>query len=113
MPELEASGLLDRRAILYRLDYGDGRALLPYGTSRWSAPVVELVHEFAGTPWRSGPGAPPVPLAPEDVLVVAAYNAQVDLIGRELAAAGLRDEDGGAVAFEADGLAGAGIHRAQ
>jgi uncharacterized protein len=36
-----------------------------------------------------------VPLAPEDVLVVAAYNAQVELIGRELAAAGLRDEDGG------------------
>ncbi|MEJ7932517.1 ABC-type transport auxiliary lipoprotein family protein [Ramlibacter sp. AN1015] len=45
LPELEASGLLDRRSILYRLDYGDGRALLPYGASRWSAPVAELVHE--------------------------------------------------------------------
>ena len=59
--------------------------------------VVELVHGFVGTPWRPGPGVRPVPLGPEDVLVVAAYNAQVDLIGRALTAAGLRDADGGGV----------------
>ncbi len=59
--------------------------------------VVELAREFVGTPWRSGPEALPRALTPEDVLVVAAYNAQVELIGRELTAAGLRDEEGGGV----------------
>ncbi|MEX5270999.1 TM0106 family RecB-like putative nuclease [Kocuria sabuli] len=59
--------------------------------------VVALAREFVGTPWRSGPDARPVALAPEDVLVVAAYNAQVELVGRELRAAGLRDDEGGGV----------------
>jgi uncharacterized protein len=59
--------------------------------------VVALVREFVGTPWRPAPDAEPVALGPGDVLVVAAYNAQVELIGRELVAAGLRDADGGGV----------------
>ncbi|MFI7583700.1 TM0106 family RecB-like putative nuclease [Kocuria sp. M1N1S27] len=59
--------------------------------------VVELAREFAGTPWRPGPDAAFTPLEPEDVLVVAAYNAQVELITRELLAAGLRDDEGGGV----------------
>ncbi|GGG60748.1 hypothetical protein GCM10011374_24540 [Kocuria dechangensis] len=59
-----------------------------------AARVVELAGEFIGTPWRPVPDAGPVALRPEDVLVVAAYNAQVDLVGQALEAAGLRDADG-------------------
>ncbi|GEO95321.1 TM0106 family RecB-like putative nuclease [Kocuria turfanensis] len=59
--------------------------------------VVALAREFVGTPWRAGPDAAPVALTPADVLVVAAYNAQVELVAQELRAAGLRDEEGAGV----------------
>ncbi len=56
--------------------------------------VVALARGFVGTPWHPGPDEPPVPLGPEDVLVVAAYNAQVELVARALEDAALRAPDG-------------------
>lgn len=53
--------------------------------------VVRLVTDLLGRSWTSGPDATPRPLTSADVLVVAAYNAQVALIGRMLADAGFGD----------------------
>lgn len=51
--------------------------------------VVSEVRKVVGAPWRAGEGVPERPLAPEDVLVVAAYNAQVWAVRAALDAAGL------------------------
>lgn len=53
--------------------------------------VLAQVRAHLGLPWRSGTGAAPRPLGHNDVLVVAPYNAQVQLIADTLAAAGLAD----------------------
>jgi predicted RecB family nuclease len=52
--------------------------------------VVDLVRSLLGRPWREGADAPPRPLEEADIIVVAAYNAQVALIVHTLGAAGLR-----------------------
>ena len=54
-----------------------------------AAEVVRLIGDLLGRPWISGRGAPPRPLGTDDVLVVAAYNAQVLLLRRTLETAGL------------------------
>ncbi|MFJ5862582.1 TM0106 family RecB-like putative nuclease [Pseudarthrobacter sp. NPDC092439] len=51
--------------------------------------VLRQVHRHLGLKWVSGPDAEPRPLDQQDVLVVAAYNAQVHLIRKTLADAGL------------------------
>ncbi|PVE19150.1 bifunctional RecB family nuclease/DEAD/DEAH box helicase [Arthrobacter sp. Bz4] len=51
--------------------------------------VVLQVHRHLGLSWTGGAAELPRPLEPEDILVVAAYNAQVQLIQDHLAAAGL------------------------
>ncbi|MBG6190004.1 uncharacterized protein IWX64_000938 [Arthrobacter sp. CAN_A212] len=51
--------------------------------------VVSQVTEHLGLQWTGGPDAVARPLEPEDILVVAAYNAQVQKIQAALAAAGL------------------------
>lgn len=54
--------------------------------------VVRWVREFEGASWTPQLGSTaPRPLTGADVLVVAAYNAQVDLIAEKLAAAGLSE----------------------
>ena len=42
--------------------------------------IVELVHEHLGLDWVATPGSAPRPLQEGDILVVAAYNAQVQLL---------------------------------
>jgi len=52
------------------------------------AEVVRLVRDLLGRAWVAAPGARPRPLSTDDVLVVAAYNAQVVLLRQTLVAAG-------------------------
>lgn len=55
--------------------------------------VVDLARRFVGMQWCENTAFDtPRPLRPSDIVVVAAYNAQVDLIGERLAAAGLTEE---------------------
>ncbi len=51
--------------------------------------VVAQAKAHLGLRWTSGDGETPRPLAQEDILVVAAYNAQVHLVRGVLDAAGL------------------------
>lgn len=54
-----------------------------------AAEVVAQVNRHLGLAWTPGQGAEPRPLGQEDMLVVAAYNAQVHLVRGALDAAGL------------------------
>ncbi|MGA7203503.1 MAG: TM0106 family RecB-like putative nuclease [Specibacter sp.] len=54
-----------------------------------AAEVVAQAKAHLGLLWTPGPDAGPRPLAQEDILVVAAYNAQVHLVRGTLDAAGL------------------------
>lgn len=56
--------------------------------------VVDCVRELLGREWVPADGAEPRPLAAEDCIVVAAYNAQVDCVREALIAAGLADPSG-------------------
>ena len=49
--------------------------------------VVDCVRELLGREWVPAAGAAPRPLAAEDCIVVAAYNAQVDCVREALIAA--------------------------
>jgi len=54
--------------------------------------VVDVVRGLLGRTWRDAKNdqeLPPQPLASEDIIVVAAYNAQVRLIRRRLGDAGI------------------------
>lgn len=51
--------------------------------------VVRQVQNMIGRGWEPGGGRPSRPLGPDDVVVVAAYNAQVHLVRQALRAAGL------------------------
>ncbi|MGN7150021.1 TM0106 family RecB-like putative nuclease [Arthrobacter sp. SAFR-179] len=53
--------------------------------------VVGQVRRHLGLKWTCGPDSDARPLEQQDLLVVAAYNAQVHLIRRNLAEAGLSD----------------------
>lgn len=59
--------------------------------------IVRLAEQFIGVLWTENTGKPAIQkrLEPEDILVVAAYNAQVDLITEKLQSAKLLTEDGG------------------
>ena len=59
--------------------------------------VVDCVRELLGREWVPAAGAEPRPLAAEDCIVVAAYNAQVDCVCEALIAAGLADSSGAGV----------------
>ena len=59
--------------------------------------VVDCVRELLGREWVPVAGAEPRPLAAEDCIVVAAYNAQVDCVREALIAAGLADSSGAGV----------------
>ena len=59
--------------------------------------VVDCVRELLGREWVPAAGAEPRPLAAEDCIVVAAYNAQVDCVREALFAAGLADSSGAGV----------------
>ena len=59
--------------------------------------VVDCVRELLGREWVPAAGADPRPLAAEDCIVVAAYNAQVDCVREALVAAGLADSSGAGV----------------
>ncbi|MDO4821307.1 MAG: AAA domain-containing protein [Rothia sp. (in: high G+C Gram-positive bacteria)] len=61
--------------------------------------IVALVRRFLGHLWVPHLAAPEqaAPLVPSDIIVVAAYNAQVDTIRAALLEAGLADADGGGV----------------
>lgn len=61
-----------------------------------AAEVVRQVRAVLGRPWHPGEG-PARPLAQDDVLVVAAYNAQVHRVRQELDAAGLPEVPVGTV----------------
>ena len=58
-----------------------------------AAEVVHLAQEFVGARWDAGDGAVRA-LTGDDIVVVAAYNAQVDTIVQHLERAGLRDAQG-------------------
>jgi cholesterol transport system auxiliary component len=45
LPDVEAEGLLETTALLYRLGYEDAFELRPYAYARWSAPPTRLVHQ--------------------------------------------------------------------
>jgi uncharacterized protein len=62
-----------------------------------AAEVVRQVQGVMGRTWAPGGGRPPRPLGPGDVLVVAAYNAQVHLVRHALRAAGLGEVPVGTV----------------
>ena len=59
--------------------------------------VADCVRELLGREWVPAAGAEPRPLAAEDCIVVAAYNAQVDCVREALIAAGLADSSGAGV----------------
>lgn len=59
--------------------------------------VVDYVRELLGREWVPAAGAAPRPLAAEDCIVVAAYNAQVDCVREALIAADLADSSGAGV----------------
>lgn len=59
--------------------------------------VVDCVRELLGSEWVPAAGAEPRPLAAEDCIVVAAYNAQVDCVREALIAGGLADSSGAGV----------------
>lgn len=59
--------------------------------------VVNCVRELLGREWVPAAGAEPRPLAAEDCIVVAAYNAQVDCVREALIAGGLADSSGAGV----------------
>ena len=59
--------------------------------------VVDCVRGLLGREWVPAAGAEPRPLAAEDCIVVAAYNAQVDCVREALIAAGLADSSGAGV----------------
>ncbi|WP_193554717.1 TM0106 family RecB-like putative nuclease [Rothia halotolerans] len=76
---------------VYRLDIGHlGNATSSREEARG---VVRVAQQFLGRRWRRAPDQEERPLEPADVLVVAAYNAQVDAISQALAEAGLADAD--------------------
>ncbi len=56
-----------------------------------AAEVVSQAKAHIGLPWTPGAGEAPRPLRQEDILVVAAYNAQVHLVRGSLDHAGLQD----------------------
>ena len=58
-----------------------------------AAEVVRLAQEFVGARWDAGDGAVRA-LTGDDIVVVAAYNVQVDTIVQHLERAGLRDAQG-------------------
>ncbi len=62
-----------------------------------AAEVVRQANRHLGLKWTPGGSESARPLAPQDILVVAAYNAQVQLIRRELDNAGLTDTRVGTV----------------
>ena len=59
-----------------------------------AAAVTRLAGEFVGALWTPGANHPARELTSEDIVVVAAYNAQVDTITEHLRRAGLLDADG-------------------
>ena len=59
--------------------------------------VVDCVRELLGREWVPATDAEPRPLAAEDCIVVAAYNAQVDCVREALIAAGLADSSGAGI----------------
>ena len=59
--------------------------------------VVDCVRELLGREWVPAAGAAPRPLAAEDCIVVAAYNAQIDCVREALIAADLADSSGAGV----------------
>ena len=59
-----------------------------------AAAVARLACEFVGALWTAGANQPARELTGEDIVVVAAYNAQVDTIAEHLRHAGLLDADG-------------------
>ena len=59
--------------------------------------VTDCVRELLGSEWVPAAGAEPRPLAAEDCIVVAAYNAQVDCVREALVTAGLADSSGAGV----------------
>ena len=59
--------------------------------------VTDCVRELLGREWVPSAGAEPRPLAAEDCIVVAAYNAQVDCVREALVTAGLADSSGAGV----------------
>lgn len=65
-----------------------------------AAVVLEIVENLLGRSWlEHAPGEPPVtrPLTGGDLIVVAAYNAQVDLLAERLRSAGHADIQVGTV----------------
>ncbi|MEE2035360.1 TM0106 family RecB-like putative nuclease, partial [Rhodococcus chondri] len=59
--------------------------------------IVRRIRALLGTPWRGRASEPARPLDETDVLVVAPYNAQVALLRRTLATAGLERVEVGTV----------------
>lgn len=59
--------------------------------------VVDLVKSHIGLPWRDPSTGRDDAIRPTDVIVVAPYNAQVDLLRRSLAAEGLAEVPVGTV----------------
>jgi len=45
LPEVEARGILETPALLYRLGYDDPNELRPYAYARWSAPPGQLLRQ--------------------------------------------------------------------
>lgn len=43
--EIEANGVLETTAVLYRLGYADAQQLRPYALARWSMPPAQLVRQ--------------------------------------------------------------------
>jgi uncharacterized protein len=84
------------------VEAGVHQVLVPHEGRSVSSPeeaeeVVRQVRDLVGRAWRPGTGQQERPLAPPDVLVVAAYNAQVWTVRRALDAAGLGGVEVGTV----------------
>jgi uncharacterized protein len=94
---LPQPGVTDRRH-LEGVAPGVHQVLVPHrgnssASSEEAAVVVELVRSLLGRPWRAGTTPdvidPAEPLEPRGILVVAGYNAQVNLVRAALDDVGL------------------------
>ena len=45
LAEIDASGMLDSTAVVYRLGYADSNQLRPYAQARWSAQPAQLIRQ--------------------------------------------------------------------
>ena len=79
-------GTLEPGVRVLNVDHRDNRT----SSSEEAEAITAQIRQLLGTPWVDSSSSPPRPLEPKDFLVVAPYNAQVQLIQGTLIDGGIR-----------------------